>query len=67
MSSPHPPFVPTPDDDDRLNPNITAGALRGPLAIDRLRDEHGFAPRFDIAAGIAAYLDWLASETGREA
>lgn len=33
--------------------------VRGPLSIDRLRADTGWAPRHDIASGLAAYLDWL--------
>jgi nucleoside-diphosphate-sugar epimerase len=33
--------------------------VRGPLVVDRLRQELGWRPRHDLATGIAAYLDWL--------
>jgi UDP-glucuronate 4-epimerase len=32
---------------------------RGPLAGDRLRADAGFAPRYSLDAGIAAYADWM--------
>ena len=31
---------------------------RGPLAIDRLCADTGWAPQHDIVSGVAAYLDW---------
>jgi nucleoside-diphosphate-sugar epimerase len=35
--------------------------VRGPLAVDRLR-ELGWAPRYDLDAGLRAYLDWIRTE-----
>lgn len=32
---------------------------RGPLSIDRVRADLGWAPRFDLDSGLAAYLEWL--------
>jgi UDP-glucose 4-epimerase len=34
-------------------------APRGPLGVDRLRRDLGWAPRYDLASGLAAYLAWL--------
>lgn len=36
--------------------------VRGPLAVDRLRDDLGWRPQYDLDSGLAAYLDWLRSE-----
>lgn len=33
--------------------------MRGPLAGSRLLDDTGFAPRYSIAQGIAAFADWM--------
>jgi nucleoside-diphosphate-sugar epimerase len=46
------------------NPNLSPGRLRGPLQAERLRDELGFHPRYDIAAGIARYAAWIAAGRG---
>lgn len=35
--------------------------VRGPLAVDRLR-ELGWTPRYDLDAGLRAYLDWIRKE-----
>jgi nucleoside-diphosphate-sugar epimerase len=35
--------------------------VRGPLAIDRLRSDLDWSPRYDLGSGLAAYLDWLRS------
>jgi nucleoside-diphosphate-sugar epimerase len=51
-------------DDPALNPNIAPGAVRGPLAIDRIRDDLGFAPQHDLASGLARYLGWVRSAGG---
>jgi UDP-glucuronate 4-epimerase len=37
----------------------SASALRGPLSIERLRRDLGWAPRHDLASGLAAYVEWL--------
>ena len=39
-------------------------AVRGPLAIDRLRADLGWAPRYDLDSGVAAYLEWLGTDGG---
>jgi nucleoside-diphosphate-sugar epimerase len=36
-------------------------AQRGPMDITRLRKDTGFQPRFDLAAGIADYMEWIHS------
>ncbi|MBI3824958.1 MAG: NAD(P)-dependent oxidoreductase [Candidatus Rokubacteria bacterium] len=36
---------------------------RGPLRIDRLRQDLGWTPRHDLDSGLAAYLDWLRHES----
>ncbi|MBI1735470.1 MAG: NAD(P)-dependent oxidoreductase [Candidatus Rokubacteria bacterium] len=38
--------------------------VRGPLAVDRLRTDLGWAPRYDLDSGLAAYLEWLRREGG---
>ncbi|NQV55396.1 MAG: NAD(P)-dependent oxidoreductase [Rhodospirillales bacterium] len=43
-----------------LEPGVTgAGGKDAYLDITRIRDEFGFAPEFDVDAGIADYLAWL--------
>ncbi|MDI6711136.1 MAG: hypothetical protein QME76_10745 [Bacillota bacterium] len=37
----------------------TRTSFRGPLKIERLRREVGFAPRTDLSQGVALYLRWL--------
>lgn len=39
-----------------------SSTVRGPLRVDRLRDDLGWAPRWDLDSGLRAYLDWLRSE-----
>jgi CDP-glucose 4,6-dehydratase len=46
------------------NPNLTPGRLRGPLRVERLPDELGFRPRWDIEAGIARYAGWITAGRG---
>jgi UDP-glucose 4-epimerase len=36
-----------------------SAAPRGPLSVERLRRDLGWAPRYDLASGLAAYLAWL--------
>jgi nucleoside-diphosphate-sugar epimerase len=36
--------------------------VRGPLSVERLREDLGWSPRHDLASGLRAYLDWLRSE-----
>lgn len=36
-----------------------ANPVRGPLASDRLRGDLGWAPRYDLESGLAAYVSWL--------
>ncbi len=42
----------------------SVSAPRGPLSIDRLRGDLGWAPRFDLDSSLAAYLEWLGSRRG---
>jgi nucleoside-diphosphate-sugar epimerase len=65
----------------KLIPNLTVERLpreaspwsggpngtRGPLRNDRLRQDLGWAPRFDLDSGLAAYVDWLARHSDDEA
>jgi nucleoside-diphosphate-sugar epimerase len=51
-------------DDPALNPNIAPGAVRGPFTIDRIRDDLGFAPQYDLTSGLARYLAWVRSPEG---
>ncbi len=39
-------------------PSPWAATSRGPLAIDRLRADLGWAPRYDFGSGLAAYVEW---------
>jgi UDP-glucose 4-epimerase len=39
-----------------------AASPRGPLSIDRLRQDLGWTPRHDLVSGLAAYLEWLRAE-----
>jgi UDP-glucose 4-epimerase len=40
-------------------PALWPVTVRGPLAVERLRTDLGWAPRYDLSSGLAAYLDWL--------
>jgi nucleoside-diphosphate-sugar epimerase len=51
-------------EDEELNPNIAPGAVRGALTIDRIRDDLGYVPQFDLASGLARYLAWVRSAEG---
>src|SRR5262249_60226815 len=45
---------------DRPSPWIGPGNVpRGPLRCDRLRQDVGWQPRYDLDSGLAAYIDWL--------
>ena len=45
---------------DEPSPWVGAANLaRGPLGIHRLETDLGWAPRFDLDSGLAAYVDWL--------
>jgi nucleoside-diphosphate-sugar epimerase len=45
---------------DQPSPWIGPGNIpRGPLRCDRLRDDLGWRPRYDLHSGLAAYVDWL--------
>jgi nucleoside-diphosphate-sugar epimerase len=35
-----------------------ASPVRGPLSIERLRQDLGWAPRYDLQSGLAAYVEW---------
>jgi UDP-glucuronate 4-epimerase len=37
----------------------SASAPRGPLSVDRLRQDLGWAPRLDLGSGLATYVEWL--------
>lgn len=45
---------------DRKMDPFFAQSLRGPLDITRARKDLGFAPRYDLEAGLREYLAWLA-------
>jgi nucleoside-diphosphate-sugar epimerase len=36
----------------------SASPARGPLSIDRLRQDLGWTPRYDLQSGLAAYVEW---------
>lgn len=36
-----------------------SSTIRGPLSIDRLREDLGWSPRYDLESGLRAYVDWL--------
>lgn len=36
----------------------SASPVRGPLSIERLRQDLGWAPRYDLQSGLAAYVEW---------
>lgn len=40
-----------------------AGSIRGPLSIERARNELGFEPKIGLAEGIARYLAWVRAES----
>jgi UDP-N-acetylglucosamine/UDP-N-acetyl-alpha-D-glucosaminouronate 4-epimerase len=40
-----------------------AGSIRGPLSIERARNELGFEPKIRLAEGIARYLTWVRAES----
>jgi UDP-glucose 4-epimerase len=44
---------------DTVNRNIQPGGLKGPLSVNRIRQELGFAPRYDLFAGLVEYENWL--------
>jgi nucleoside-diphosphate-sugar epimerase len=42
------------------SPWLSAGNVpRGPLSCDRLRQDLGWQPRYDLDSGLAGYLEWL--------
>jgi len=40
-------------------PSRWPSLVRGPLSVDRLRDDLGWAPAYDLDSGLAAYAAWL--------
>ncbi len=45
---------------DRPSPWIGPGNIpRGPLRCDRLQQDLGWRPRYNLDSGLAAYVDWL--------
>lgn len=40
-------------------PALWPVTVRGPLVVERLKADLGWAPRYDLTSGLAAYLDWL--------
>lgn len=36
-----------------------SNAVRGPLSIDRLRQDLGWYPSYDLDSGLAAYVEWM--------
>ena len=44
---------------ERLSPWSGAGAVAGPLQCDRLRQDLGWQPRYDLDSGLAEYIQWL--------
>jgi UDP-glucose 4-epimerase len=45
---------------DEVSPWLSAAnAPRGPLRNDRLRQDLGWAPQYDLDSGLAAYVHWL--------
>jgi dTDP-glucose 4,6-dehydratase len=45
---------------DQQSPWIGPGNIpRGPLRCERLREDLGWRPRYDLHSGLAAYVDWL--------
>jgi nucleoside-diphosphate-sugar epimerase len=44
---------------ERLSPWSSAGAAAGPLRCDRLRQDLGWQPRYDLDSGLAEYIEWL--------
>jgi nucleoside-diphosphate-sugar epimerase len=44
---------------ERLSPWSRAGAAAGPLGCDRLRQDLGWRPRYDLDSGLTEYIEWL--------
>ncbi|PYM78727.1 MAG: hypothetical protein DME13_28205 [Candidatus Rokuibacteriota bacterium] len=44
---------------ERRSPWSSAGAAAGPLRCDRLRQDLGWQPRYDLDSGLAEYIEWL--------
>jgi nucleoside-diphosphate-sugar epimerase len=44
---------------ERLSPWSSPGAVAGPLQCDRLRQDLGWQPRYDLNSGLAEYIEWL--------
>jgi nucleoside-diphosphate-sugar epimerase len=44
---------------EQPSPWLGAGNVaRGPLRCDRLRQDLGWQPRYDLDSGLAAYIEW---------
>ena len=52
------PSVQVVDDPTREHTIFASGGPRGPMDATRLREDLGFTPSFDIAAGLKDYLRW---------
>ena len=44
---------------ERPSPWSSPGAVAGPLQCDRLRQDLGWQPRYDLDSGLAEYIEWL--------
>jgi nucleoside-diphosphate-sugar epimerase len=44
---------------ERPSPWSGPGAVAGPLCGDRLRQDLGWEPRYDLDSGVAEYVEWL--------
>jgi nucleoside-diphosphate-sugar epimerase len=44
---------------ERPSPWSGPGAVAGPLCCDRLRQDLGWEPRYDLDSGVAEYIEWL--------
>lgn len=49
-------------DASKLNPSVGPFGLKAMLAIDRIREDVGFTPAYDLDSGVAAYAAWLESD-----
>jgi nucleoside-diphosphate-sugar epimerase len=46
------------DDFETVNINLISGKPRGPLAIERIRQDTGFVPTIDLRDGVRSFIDW---------
>jgi nucleoside-diphosphate-sugar epimerase len=44
---------------ERPSPWSSPGAVAGPLQCDRLRQDLGWQPRYNLDSGLAEYIEWL--------